>query len=63
LLLRLQAVDRAVRIAEGSGPRPVNSAEAAKGRLDYVQVLAHCWSYQAWSWSISAALQILAPQM
>lgn len=34
----LQAVDRAVRIAEGGATRPVNSAEASKGRLDYVQV-------------------------
>jgi hypothetical protein len=41
----LQAVDRAVRIAEGGATRPVNSDEAAKGRLDYVQVLTHsrCW--------------------
>lgn len=35
----IQAVERAVRIAEGGAPRPVSSSEAAKGRLDYVQVL------------------------
>ena len=52
----LQAVDRAVRIAEGSATRPVNSAEAAKGRLDYVQV-GPCLRCVGTSQTISAAVQ------
>ena len=35
----MQAVQRAVQIAErGGGTSPTSDAEAAKGRLDYVQV-------------------------
>ena len=37
--MAMQAVRRAVDIAEGGRKaRPVTDAEAAKGRLDYVQV-------------------------
>jgi hypothetical protein len=38
-MINIQAVQRAVDIAEGGrSARPVSDAEASKGRLDYVRV-------------------------
>lgn len=36
----MQAVQKAIHLAEGRKTRPINPKEAAKGSLDYVQVIA-----------------------